>query len=355
MFSPLSVCLRRGASKARRAALRAVLAASLAAIPSPVPAQEAAPAEANAPGLAAKFKDVTALGGVIKTRYYEAGSGEPMVLVHGGGWAGYYSANTWSTNIPGLAKRFHVFAADKLAAGMTGNPPNDANYNIQGEVEHMYQFIRSLNLGPVHLVGQSRGAGLALLLTVAHPEIVKTLVLVDSLTISPDVGNSDMHEKLMAKCPGDRDESWKCEMRVLSFDGERAFPDDSFPPGLYMGHLPKSVETMRKVKAGAGEPLVSQFPAYKQQILDRLKREHVLDMPILLYWAVNDPQAPALLNGVAVYEILRAKHPQARMLIVNDAGHFHYREYPEEFNHNVSNFIDFWSGRPGTGGAPSSR
>jgi len=309
-------------------------------------AQTPAPAETNVPGLTSKFIDVQALGGTIKTRYYDTGSGEPMVLVHGGGWAGYYSANTWGTNIPGLAKQFHVFAADKLASGMTDNPPNDKDYNIQGEVEHMYQFVKALNVGKVHLVGQSRGAGLALLMTVAHPELVKTLVLVDSLTISPDVGNSDMHNRLMAKCPKDRDESWKCEMRMLSFDGQRAFPDDSFPPGLYMGHLPKSKVTMEKIAAGAGEPLASQFNAYKQTILDRLKAEHLLDMPILLYWAVNDPQAPALKNGIAVYDILVQKHPQTRMLLVNNAGHFHYREYPDEFNHNVIDFIEFWSAHP---------
>jgi len=31
-----------------------------------------------------------------------------------------------------------------------------------------------------------------------------------------------------------------------------------------------------------------------------------------------------------------------RMLIVNRAGHFHYREYPEEFVQNIFNFLDQW-------------
>lgn len=31
------------------------------------------------------------------------------------------------------------------------------------------------------------------------------------------------------------------------------------------------------------------------------------------------------------------------MIIVNKAGHFHYRAYPEEFNYNVINFIDYWN------------
>ncbi|HEY1481339.1 MAG TPA: hypothetical protein VGF19_01340, partial [Candidatus Acidoferrum sp.] len=86
-------------------------------------------------GLHAKFIDVRG----VKTRYYEMGEGEPLVLVHGEGWSGHSSANTWSKNLPGLAKRFHVFAPDKLASGMTGNPLDDKDYNIQGEVEHMYQ------------------------------------------------------------------------------------------------------------------------------------------------------------------------------------------------------------------------
>ena len=135
-------------------------------------------------GLTAKFVDVKG----VRTRYYEAGQGEPMVLVHGEGWSGHSSANTWSKNIPGLAKRFHVFAADKLASGMTGNPLDDKDYNIQGEVEHMYQFIQTMKLGKVHLVGQSRGGGLVFFLSVAHPEIVRTLVIVDTNTASPDTG-----------------------------------------------------------------------------------------------------------------------------------------------------------------------
>jgi hypothetical protein len=39
---------------------------------------------------------------------------------------------------------------------------------------------------------------------------------------------------------------------------------------------------------------------------------------------------------------------------MNKAGHFHYREYPEEFNYNVINFIDYWerqlAGNTGNGG-----
>ena len=69
-------------------------------------------------GLNAQFMNVNG----VRTRYYEAGTGEPMVLVHGGDLSGHSSANIWSKDIPLFAKQFHVFAPDALGAG---TPPAD--------------------------------------------------------------------------------------------------------------------------------------------------------------------------------------------------------------------------------------
>ena len=59
-----------------------------------------------------KYVDVNG----IRTRYLEAGTGEPLLLVHGGGFGRCYnaSANDWDLNIDGFAKSFHVFAIDKI-------------------------------------------------------------------------------------------------------------------------------------------------------------------------------------------------------------------------------------------------
>ena len=94
-------------------------------------------------GLRAQFVDVNG----IRTRYYEMGEGEAMVLVHGEGWSGHSSANVWSKDIPLFAERFHVLAPDKLGSGMTENPKDDNDLNIQGEVDHIYDFIRVMKLG----------------------------------------------------------------------------------------------------------------------------------------------------------------------------------------------------------------
>jgi 2-hydroxy-6-oxonona-2,4-dienedioate hydrolase len=317
----------------------AALAALLFFMPVGGQAQEVAK-DGSIAGLHAKFVDVNG----VRTRYYEAGQGEPLVLVHGEGWSGHSSANTWSKNIPGLAKRFHVFAPDKLASGMTGNPLDDKDYNIQGEVEHIVQFIHTMKLGKIHLVGQSRGGGCVFFLAVAHPEIVRTLVIIDTLTASPEGPNT--RQETLAKCPKEPDwVEWKCRLQSISFKPEVAFDDEFWEAGKYMASLPKSQETVAKIKAGAGEPLASQFNAWKKTVHERVKNEGLLQMPVLLYWGRNDPSA-VLARGLDLFEIIAEKNPRTRMLIANKAGHFHYREYPEEFNQNIINFIDYWERQP---------
>ena len=58
----------------------------------------------------------------------------------------------------------------------------------------------------------------------------------------------------------------------------------------------------------------------------------------------NDPLAP-LTCGQALFELLVATTPRARMYIFNQAGHYPYREHPDEFNAVVTSFVDFWTHR----------
>jgi pimeloyl-ACP methyl ester carboxylesterase len=295
-------------------------------------------------GLKAKFVDVNG----IRTRYYEMGQGEVLLLVHGEGWSGHSSANAWSKNIPGFAKRFHVFAPDKTGSGMTDNPKDEKDFNLQGEIDHLYNFIVTMKLGKVHLVGQSHGAGDILFLALQHPEVVRTLVLCDSNTAAP-VGPTTRQQAL-ANCPKEPDaEEWKCRIQAITARPDLAFDEEYFQAGAYMAGLPKAQETVARVKAGAGAPLYdmrpnSGFPQWKTAWLDRIKNEGILQVPVLLYWGRNDPSA-VIANGWALFDVLAAKNPKVRMITVNQAGHFHFREYPDEFDDNVIHFIDYWANR----------
>ena len=95
----------------------------------------------------------------INTRYYEAGNGEPLLLVHGGPWEATSSANIWSRNLAGLSKNFHVLAPDRLGNGMTDNPSrkSEVDFNEMGQIRHLADFIETMETGPVNIVGQGDG------------------------------------------------------------------------------------------------------------------------------------------------------------------------------------------------------
>lgn len=279
--------------------------------------------------------------GGVRTRYYEVGEGEPMVLVHGSGFSGGASANTWVPVLGALGERFHVYAPDKLASGMTGNPDDPADYSLEGEVRHMLAFMDSLGLERIHLVGQSRGAGLTLLLAVEHPERIETLVLIDSETAAPPVG--DYNERRMAARAPCRSLSGRaavrCGWEVLSYDTSH-ITDEFVEAGYFMDTQPKSQETEAILRTLPDYPLAVND--WKPEAHRKIQEDRVLQMPVLLYWGRNDPTA-WLPSGLALFEMIAETNSRTRMIIANEAGHFHYREHPEEFSRNVINFIDHWA------------
>jgi 2-hydroxy-6-oxonona-2,4-dienedioate hydrolase len=292
-------------------------------------------------GFVAKFADVNG----VRTRYYDEGSGEPMLLVHGSGFAGTASANTWAPVLGLLAKRFHVYAPDKLASGMTDNPKSDDDLNIRGEVQHMVNFIQTMKLGKVHLIGQSRGGGLVFLLAVNHPNLVKTLVIVDSSTAAPGAGDdrSNRRKNLLEHCPKEPAAAlWPCQQAALLYDRSVVTPD-FVASAAFMENQPKARETRKRVtrevrdKAGLIEAEMN-YDAYR-----RIDVEAVLQMPVLLYWGKNDPSVLPI-QAESLFNIIAETDPFARLQFINHAGHFHYREHPQEFAHTVSSFIDYWNG-----------
>jgi len=293
-------------------------------------------------GHQAKFVDVDG----IRTRYYDVGRGEPMLLVHGGNMSGTSSANTWTLNLEGLGKEFRVLAADRLACGMTDNPKNKKDYTFQGTIEHMVQFMRTMKLDGVHIVGQSTGGYIAARLALEHPEMVKTLVIVDSATLGPPVGDFLQRRRILfSGIPKDKSsptyfaDNYRGHMSAMSYTTDHV-TDDWIEAAAYMRGLPKALKTAEDLEEGDTNPFRQSLDEHKEQTFSWI-REGRLNMPTLLYWGRNDLSAIFEI-GVALFEMLSQTNPNVRMLVVNRAGHFHYREYPQEFNHNVTQFIRFW-------------
>ena len=134
----------------------------------------------------AKFVDVNG----IRTRYFDGGTGEPMVLVHGGQWPSTASADTWAPIFDHLAAKFHVYAVDKLGMGFTDNPKTEADFSMDAINDHTLGFIQAVGIRRAVLVGHSRGALPVARIAVDHPDTVSHLVILDSNTLAPPDPNT---------------------------------------------------------------------------------------------------------------------------------------------------------------------
>jgi pimeloyl-ACP methyl ester carboxylesterase len=89
--------------------------------------------------------------GSIRTRCIEAGSGPPLILLHGSGG----HAEAWAHNLLALSEHFHVYAIDMVGHGLSDKP--DLEYVISDYCDHLGDFMSCLGIERAHVAGLSLG------------------------------------------------------------------------------------------------------------------------------------------------------------------------------------------------------
>lgn len=106
-----------------------------------------------------------------KIHYLTAGSGEPLVLLHGNAGSIAYFKN----QIPYFAKHFFVIAIDSRGQGKSTNASDRLTFSMMAE--DIYALLVHEHLEHVNILGFSDGANLAMQLAVLHPAIIRKMVL----------------------------------------------------------------------------------------------------------------------------------------------------------------------------------
>ena len=114
--------------------------------------------------------------GNVKTWYDTAGSGEPLVLLHGG----LCTNDTWGGQIPPFSERFSVLAPERRAHGHT--PDVDGPLSYRDMATDTIGFLEQVVGGPAHLVGWSDGGIVALLVAAIRPDLVRRCVAISANT-----------------------------------------------------------------------------------------------------------------------------------------------------------------------------
>ena len=130
----------------------------------------------------------------IEAHHYDLGEGDPMVLVHGGGWTSC-AENNWGAVLSPLSERCRVVAPDLPGFGFTPvREPID--YEAKGRAEFLIEFLEELDLGGSTLVGNSQGGYMINYVALKRPDLVGKLVIVNSGSASrnpsPDAPSGDL-------------------------------------------------------------------------------------------------------------------------------------------------------------------
>jgi valacyclovir hydrolase len=110
----------------------------------------------------------------IDLHYEEAGTGEPLLLLHGGGGTALLH---FRREIAELSQRYRVIAPDLRGYGASSPPRLFEGDFYRQDGEDMAALLRALDAAPAHVCGWSDGAIVGLILAADEPELVRTLCI----------------------------------------------------------------------------------------------------------------------------------------------------------------------------------
>lgn len=264
-------------------------------------------------------KTVDAKG--IRTSYLDAGSGEPVLMLHGSG-PGVSGTANWQRNIGPLSQRFRVLAPDIVGFGATERP-DDVVYSLRTWTDHVWAFLDALGIERTAIVGNSLGGRIALQMATDHPERISRMVLMGS----PGVGMTPT-EGLAA-------------LRAYepSHDAMRHLLKNYFAvdPDLITEELVE-IRYRASVADGAFDAYRAMFtdPRHKGSELGITAEEvRAISTPALLVHGREDKVVP-LAVSVTMLDLL----PNADLHVFSRCGHWTQIERADEFSALVADYLE---------------
>jgi pimeloyl-ACP methyl ester carboxylesterase len=209
-------------------------------------------------------------------------------------------------------------------------------------VNHAARLVETLGLKNVHVIGHSRGGYVVARLTLDHPELVRSCVIIDSGTLAPGPSKT---EYIMKEAPKPRlsRESQRWCIEHYSFRPDH-ITQTWLDEAENIAKSAKYQETVRKMEDEGlkKKQFLTHLAVHKEETLNWIIQGK-LTQPTLLIWGYNDPTAE-LKRGQMLFELIADVSPKSEMHIINQAGHFCYREQPETFNQVIRGFVEKCAG-----------
>lgn len=119
--------------------------------------------------------------------YYEdtGGPGEPIIFSHGLLW----NSHLFSQQVEALKSQYRCISYDHRGQGRSTAPPGGGDIDLRTVYEDAVAFIQALGVAPCHFVGLSMGGFVGLRVAARHPELLRSLVLLDTSAASESLWN----------------------------------------------------------------------------------------------------------------------------------------------------------------------
>lgn len=262
-------------------------------------------------------------------RYLQAGSGPPLILLHG--LMGY--SFSWRFTIPALARHATVYAPDQIGTGFSDRP-TELDCRLRAMADRLFKFLDAVGVSSFDLLGTSHGGAVAMMaasMLDARPDLhLRKLILVAPVNpwsthgrrLAPFIG-SPLGSNLFLRSVNYM--RWTFPYWLARLYGDRK----RIPPGTLEGYeAPVSIPGSFEYAVG----IVSHWTNDLRE-LERIIPT-LADIPTLLVWGSADP---------AVYaqsaEQLRRHFKQCDVVVYPGVGHLPYEEVPEQFSATLLEFL----------------
>lgn len=261
-----------------------------------------------------------------KVRYREAGSGPPLVFVHGY----LVDGRLWDGVVDRLADRFRCLAPDwPIGAQQVAMDPG-ADLTPPGVAATIDDFLAKLGLEDVTIVGNDSGGAMSQVLVTRHPQRIGRLVLTNCDTHENFPPGIFKHLPTLANLPGGM------ALIALPFRSgaiaRRAFkPFTKTPiaPELIASWM-RPAQTDPAVKRDLKKVTVGMHRRYTLEAAEKLRDSQ---LPILLTWAPGDKFFP-----ISYAERLASEAPNAELVRIPDSATFVPLDQPQRLSEEIARF-----------------
>ena len=272
----------------------------------------------------------------------EEGKGTPLVLINGGPGGTHHYFHPWFSK----AKKYtRVIYYDQRGCGLSDFIPGEEGYSIHQAVGDLDAIRRALAIDKWVVLGYSYGGFLAQFYTINYPENVAGLILLGaSPGMHKDTGQSRQSQYLSGE---EKQRLKEIQKQLHEFSvKENLSRKRTIQALLYNNFLNGDWKRQHFYKPTQEQ--LSQIALYEwdhddnfnsimnrsQGTVDLTRAFDKCTLPTLILEGKYD-----LTWGKKKPEILKANHPNAKMILFENAGHGIYNEEPQKFFSVLKDFI----------------